>query len=316
MYLTSSFFYKSASAPELYARSVETQTQKKKKTTASNEFHTPSGHTIIDAPETTQLEEEEEEPPQEQPSRSILSPTYSRLAFLANVYVLLGLQVLLSTLQWLGATYRWRPSINPNERSFFVLLLLLTWLNLSLGFIGFRRLQNIYPLNWIVFACMFESLTLLIMCLSMRELDLTWYFIVIGMAVLVIYTPFGLWMPPLLPANLWILIFSSLTVVLISALALITGLAMHCYVPLCVNLMVFGPWTMYNTHKLHAISREYITEYSYLHLAAKMYIAYGCTVGALVIVYRITNTAIESEDCQDVMFCQKRSMIHTFEVIN
>lgn len=236
----------------------------------------------------------------------------SRIGFLSNVYVLLIVQMGVSTLQWLVATYRMRLQWSAPERNFTGLLLFLIWLNLTLAFFGFRRLQLTAPINWIVFASIFESLTLLVMCLCTYDLELTWPYIVSGIVVVLIYTPLGLWLPAFLTVNLWILIFLSISVLITSTIALITRLAMHLYVPLTVCQMLFGPWTMYNAFQLHAIPRESYRRYSFLKPAAQMYIAFGCTVGGLVVVSRIANDAIEIESCKSAVFCQKRSISLTY----
>lgn len=300
---------KSVSAPELYVRSEETQTEPRKHRHTNISMPAEDNAILYDPSLNTHYLPYAESRYDRNTSRMsrLLTDRPSRLAFLSYVYVLLGVQVVLSTGQWLLSTYRWRPQLNGPERNFNMLLLLLTWMNLTLAFLGFRRLQLIYPLNWIIFLCMFESLTLLIMFLCVRELDLTWYIILIGLAVLLIYTPLGLWRPPCLTMNLWILIFLSITVFLTSTLALLTGLAMHLYLPLTFCVTLFGPWTMYNTFRLHVISRDRYSRFGYLEQAAKMYIAFGCTVGGLVVVSRIANDSIESESCRAVAFCHKRS---------
>ncbi|XP_064547648.1 uncharacterized protein LOC135434855 [Drosophila montana] len=307
-------YNKSASAPELYVRSAETQTDPRKHRNTKIDIPVEENAISYEPSLNTQYLPQPESRHERNPGRIIRMFTYrpSRLAFLSYVYVLLVVQVALSTMQWLLSTYRWRPQLNGPERNFNMLLLLLTWVNLTLAFLGFRRLQLMYPLNWIIFLCMFESLTLLIMFLCVRELDLTWYIIVIGLAVLLIYTPLGLWRPAYLTTNLWILIFLSVTVFVTSTLALLTGLAMHLYLPLTFCVTLFGPWTMYNTFRLHKISRDIYSRFGYLEQAAKMYIAFGCTVGGLVVVSRIASDSIESESCRGVAFCHMRSVSITY----
>lgn len=220
----------------------------------------------------------------------------SRLAFRSYVCLLLGIQVVLASLQWLGATYRWRPSVTSAERSLYFLLLLLSWTNLTLAFIGFRRLQFTFPLNWIVFGCIFESLTLLVMCLRLIEQDITWPFVLIGLGVLVVYTLLGLWVPGFLTGNLWILILVSMIVFVVSGVALGCGLQMRYYVPLSLCVIIFGPWAMYNSQCLF-VPRKRIgyLSHQYLEAASKMFINYACTVGGIVFAYRL---AAESLDVQ------------------
>ncbi|XP_016992253.2 uncharacterized protein LOC108054015 [Drosophila rhopaloa] len=207
--------------------------------------------------------------------------------FRSYVCLLLGIQVTLASLQWLGSTYRWHPQLNPANRSLSVLLLLLSWINLTLAFIGFRRLQFTFPLNWIVFGCIFESLTLLVVCLHILEQDLTMPFVLIGIGVLVIYTLLGLWVPGFLTANLWILILASIVVFVVSSLALGYRLQMRYYVPASFCLVFFGPWAMYNSQKLFLPrQRTGYLPHQYLEAAARMFITFAFTVSGVIFAHR------------------------------
>ncbi|EDW76121.1 uncharacterized protein Dwil_GK14836 [Drosophila willistoni] len=239
------------------------------------------------------------------------SPSF--LEFLCYVYLITGIQVLLAVLQWLATTYEWQPKFNSAERILFAVILLLTWSNLSLGFLGFRRLQLKFPLNWIVFVCIFESLTLLIMLLSVRELDLTWPFMIVGVLVFVIYTVLGLWVPSLLSADLWILIFASISVLGVAIIAMSIGLAVRFYIPLSVCMIIFGPWAMYNSQNVNRVKRMGYCNRSYLVAAVKMYINFACTVGATVLVYRVAVESVEDEACKNTVICSKRSF-HPFNI--
>ncbi|EDV58702.1 uncharacterized protein LOC6541179 [Drosophila erecta] len=219
----------------------------------------------------------------------------STCIFRAYVFLLLVIQVVLASLQWVGSTYRWRPQLNAANRGLSVLLLLLSWINLTLAFIGFRRLQFTFPLNWIIFGCMFESLTLLVVCLHILEQDLTWPFVLIGIAVLVVYTLLGLWVPGFLTANLWILILASIVVFLVSTVALSVRLEMRYYVPASVCLVFFGPWAMYNSQKLflrHKRSR-YLT-HQYMEASAKMFINYAFTVSGIIFAHRFSVDTLDA----------------------
>ncbi|XP_017858414.1 PREDICTED: uncharacterized protein LOC108610678 [Drosophila arizonae] len=333
-YLTSNMSSKSRSAPELYMRSAETQTQTGTRSTRDT-HDTQDTHDTRDTHDTHDTRDTRDTRDTQTTSvrledtslshETSTNPYYndyippleseresSRIGFLSNVYVLLIVQVGVSTLQWLVATYRMRLQLSSPERNFTALVLFLIWLNLTLAFFGFRRLQLTAPINWIVFVSIFESLTLLVMCLCTHDMELTWPYIVTSIAVVLIYTPLGLWLPAFLTVNLWILIFLSISVLITSTIALVTRLAMHLYVPLTVCQMLFGPWTMYNAFQLHAIPRESYRRYSFLKQAAQMYIAFGCTVGGLVVVSHIANDAIEIESCKAVVFCEKRSISLTY----
>ncbi|XP_017019166.1 uncharacterized protein [Drosophila kikkawai] len=218
----------------------------------------------------------------------------STCAFRSYVLVLLGAQVFLSSLQWLGATYRWRPQVTPGERSLYILLLLLSWTNLTLAFIGFRRLQLSFPINWIIFGCTFESLTLLVMCLRLIEQDITWHFILIGLGVLVVYTALGAWVPAFLTANLWILIIASMIVLVVSAVALGFCLQMRYYVPLSLSVVLFGPWAMYNSQRIFVPKKQdgYMA-YQYMEAASKMFINYAFTVGGIVFAYGLSAETLD-----------------------
>ncbi|XP_017075283.1 uncharacterized protein LOC108110674 [Drosophila eugracilis] len=213
----------------------------------------------------------------------------SKCLFRTYVCLLLVLQVTLASLQWLGSTYRWRPQLNPANRSLSALLLLLSWINMTLAFIGFRRLQFTFPLNWIIFGCIFESLTLLVVCLHILEQDITWPFVLIGIGVLVVYTLLGLWVPAILTANLWILILESLLVVVVSTVALSVRLRMQYYVPTSICLVFFGPWVMYNSQKLFLPrQRTSYLSHQYLEAAIRMYITYAFTVSGIVFAHRFS----------------------------
>jgi len=291
------------SAPELYVRSTDTIT--KTTTNQTTNFSLSSGvGSSTDFGNRDKLQTEQN---QDQVKCKFILHRPSRIAFLSYVYVLLLIQVFLSTLQFMCSTYRWRPLLNGAERSLYMLLLLMTWLNLTMAFFGFRRLQFSYPFNWIVFVCMFESLTLLVVCLCIREVDLGWYYILIAVTVLLIYTPLGLWIPPKMTVNIWILILLAVSVLITAIVSLASGLSMHIYVPLTACIMFFGPWTTYNSFRLHTTAQDRYSRFRYLELAAKMYITFGCTVGGMVIVSRITNESIESENCKSLVFCQRKS---------
>ncbi|XP_041566554.1 uncharacterized protein LOC108149452 [Drosophila elegans] len=219
----------------------------------------------------------------------------SQCLFRSYVCLLLGIQVTLASLQWLGSTYRWRPQLNPANRSLSVLLFLLSWINLTLAFVGFRRLQFTFPLNWIVFGCIFESLTLLVVCLHILEQDLTWPFILIGIGVLVVYTLLGLWVPGFLTANLWILILASMVVFVVSSVALGCRLQMRYYVPASICLVFFGPWAMYNSQKLFLPSRRtgYLA-HQYLEASAKMFINFAFTVSGVIFAHRMSVETLDA----------------------
>ncbi|XP_017047817.2 uncharacterized protein LOC108092665 [Drosophila ficusphila] len=219
----------------------------------------------------------------------------SRFVFRTYVCVLLGIEVSLGSLQWLGSTYRWRPDLNPANRSLSVLLLLLSWINLTLAFIGFRRLQFTFPLNWIIFGCIFESLTLLVVCLHILELDLTWPFVLVGIGVMVVYTLLGLWVPSFLTANLWIIILASFVVFVVSAIALYFHLQMSYYVPASLCLVFFGPWAMFNSQKLFLPHmRTGYLPHQYLEASAKMYINYAFTVSGIIFAHRLAVNTLDS----------------------
>ncbi|XP_016943892.2 uncharacterized protein [Drosophila suzukii] len=221
----------------------------------------------------------------------------SRCLFRTYVCLLLGIQVTLASLQWLGSTYRWRPQLNPANRSLSVLLLLLSWINLTLAFIGFRRLQFTFPLNWIIFGCIFESLTLLVVCLHILEGDITWPFVLIGIGVLVVYTLLGLWVPGFLTANLWILILASIVVFVISSVALAIRMNMCYYVPTSVCLVIFGPWAMFNSQKLFLPrQRTGYLSHQYLEASAKMFINYAFTVSGIVFAHRFSVDTLDAHD--------------------
>ncbi|EDW37288.1 GL26180 [Drosophila persimilis] len=233
----------------------------------------------------------------------------SLLAFRCYVYVLIFAQVSLASLQWMIVTYAWKPKLYHIERNMNVLLLFLAWLNLTLGFFGFRRLQFTFPLNWIIFGCIFESLTLAVMCFSLCELALTWHFVLAGISVLLIYTLLGLWVPKMLTADLWILIFVSITVLIVSIITLLSGLAMHVYVPLTLCLVIFGPWAMYMSQKLHSKKRSGFTTHQYLDAAAKVYINYAMTVGCIVMASHMSDYYLENDECKDKWFCDRRLLV-------
>ncbi|XP_022220148.1 uncharacterized protein LOC111072527 [Drosophila obscura] len=233
----------------------------------------------------------------------------SRLAFRCYVYILILAQVGLASTQWMITTYAWKPKLYPIERNMNLLLLFLAWLNLTLGFFGFRRLQFTFPLNWIIFICIFESLTLAVMCLSISDLSLTWPFVVVGIAVLVIYSLLGLWVPKMLTADLWILIFVSITVLIAAIITLASALAMHHYVPLSLCLIIFGPWAMYNSQKVHVKKRSAFTTHQYLDAAAKVYMNFAMTVGCIAIMSRFSFYYLETDECQNKWFCERRSML-------
>ncbi|XP_068151162.1 uncharacterized protein [Drosophila tropicalis] len=242
---------------------------------------------------------------------AIKSPSF--LEFRSYVYLITGIQVLLAVLQWLATTYEWQPKYNLAERSLFAIILLLIWTNLSLGFLGFRRLQFKFPLNWIIFVCIFESLTLLVMFLCITELDLTWPFMIVGILVFVIYTALGLWVPSILSADLWILIFASISVLIGAIIAMCIGLAVRFYIPLTVCMIIFGPWAMYNSQNVNRVKRMGYCNRNYMAAAVKMYINYACTVGATVLVYRISVESVEDEACKNSVICEKRSF-HIFNI--
>ncbi|XP_051858740.1 uncharacterized protein LOC127565226 [Drosophila albomicans] len=301
--LTSNMYshMRSLSAPELYVRSTETLTKTTNLTPNDANYSYSSG--VGPSTDSRQQVKAQPEHSPDREKRKFILHRPCRIAFLSYVYVLLGSQVFLSALQWLGSTYRWRPHLNTAERSLYMLLLFLTWLNLSLAFFGFRRLQISHPFNWIVFVCMFESLTLLVMCLCLRELDLAWYFILIAISVILLYTPLGLWIPPKLTANIWILILMAMSVLITTMVSLVSGVCMRFYMLMTACLIFFGPWTTYNAFKLHSVAEDMTCRFKYLEHAAKMFITYGCTVGGLVIVSRIAIETIESENCKSRIFC-------------
>ncbi|ALC39956.1 CG16825 [Drosophila busckii] len=307
---------RSASAPELYSRSTDAPHSDARSRDYDDELahahYADDSRQYVHEPLTTSTSAQTNATTSRTPERDLFDEyTFtvpSRLAFLCYVYVLLLIQMMLASLQWMMATYRWRPRLESAERSFYLLLLLLSWLNLSLSFIGFRRLQLTFPLNWIIFVCLFEVLTLFVMCLSIRELDLTWPPLVLALGVLLVYTPLGLWIPPTLTANLWILILMSMTVVVAAVVALGSGLAMRFYVPITVSLIVFGPWAMYNAQKLHRTARLGYSRLCYLEAAAQMYVNFGCTVGGLVLVTRLAKQAMDPEGCSSQIFCARRHL--------
>lgn len=304
---------RSLSAPELYERSGDAQSKLTTNLTgneANYSFSSGVGSST-DLRNQERLQRQAEQQSRQSTSKFIIHRP-SRIAFLSYVYLLFGCQVFLSTLQFLCSTYRWRPQLNGAERSLYVLLLFLTWLNLTLAFFGFRRLQFSYPFNWIIFVCMFESLTLLVLCLSIRELDLAWYYILIAVTVVLLYTPLGIWIPPKLTANIWILILLGVTVLITTMISLASGLSMHIYVPMTACIILFGPWVTYNAFRLHTIAQDRYSRFRYLDIAAKMYITYGCTVGGLVMASRIADEAIESENCKSLVFCHKKSLSITY----
>jgi len=102
------------------------------------------------------------------------------------------------------------------------------------------------------------------------------------------------------------------SVLITTMLSLASGLSMHIYVPMTACIIFFGPWTTYNAFKLHELAQDSYSRYRYLELAAKMYITYGCTVGGLVLVSRIANDSIESENCKNLVFCHKKSLSITY----
>ncbi|XP_016998528.2 uncharacterized protein [Drosophila takahashii] len=270
---------RSASAPNFSVRSLESLCSKNRYEADSRLY-------------------EEEEYVEQGTSIPKLQPRRQPSACLFRTYVclLLGIQVTLSSLQWLGSTYRWRPQLSPANRSLSVLLFLLSWLNLTLAFIGFRRLQFTFPLNWIIFGCIFESLTLLVVCLHILELDITWPFVLIGIGVLVVYTLLGLWVPGFLTANLWILILASIVVFVVSTVALCVRLQMCYYVPASVCLVFFGPWAMFNSQKLFLPhQRTGYLPHQYLEAAAKMFINYAFTVSGLVFAHRFSVDALDAQ---------------------
>ncbi|XP_043661935.1 uncharacterized protein LOC122625939 [Drosophila teissieri] len=219
----------------------------------------------------------------------------STCIFRTYVCLLLVGQVTLASLQWLGSTYRWRPEMSAANRSLSVLLLLLSWINMTLAFVGFRRLQFTFPLNWIVFGCIFESLTLLVVCLHILEQDLTWPFVLIGIGVLVVYTLLGLWVPGFLTANLWILVLASIVVFLVSAVAVGFRLEMRYYVPASVCLVFFGPWAMYNSQKLFLRhKRSGYLAHQYLEASAKMFINYAFTVSGIIFAHRFSVDTLDA----------------------
>ncbi|XP_039492544.1 uncharacterized protein LOC120452392 [Drosophila santomea] len=219
----------------------------------------------------------------------------STCIFRIYVCLLLVGQVILASLQWLGSTYRWRPELSAANRGLSVLLLLLSWINMTLAFMGFRRLQFTFPLNWIAFGCIFESLTLLVVCLHILEQDLTWPFVLIGMGVLVVYTLLGLWVPGCLTAELWILVLASLVVFLVSIVALGVRLEMRYYVPASVCLVFFGPWAMYNSQKLFLRhKRSGYVAHQYLEASARMFINYACTVSGIIFAHRFSVDTLDA----------------------
>lgn len=229
-----------------------------------------------------------------------------RRAFLGYVYAMYGLQVVLSSMQWFYATYSWNPNMSSFERGFYMLLLLLTWLNLTICFFAFRRLQVFFPYNWIIFGCMFECLTMFVIFLNLLEKDLTWLILVVVIIMQLIYVPLGLWVPEPLPENVWILIMMSISIVFSALIALATDLALHIYIPLTVILM-FGAWTIYNVQRLHQVSLDESSRFKYIEFAAKMNITYGSSVACLIMATRLGNH-LESEDCKHSVFCTRASL--------
>ncbi|KAM8715789.1 hypothetical protein ACLKA7_002780 [Drosophila subpalustris] len=276
---------RSMSAPELYVRSTDSITKNTPNLTGNEATYSLSSGVGSST-----------DPRYQDRSQAERSPNDAKL--------------FLSSLQFLCSTYRWRPLLNGAERSLYMLLLFLTWLNLTLAFFGFRRLQFSYPFNWIIFVCMFESLTLLVVCFCIRELDLAWYYILIAVTVLLVYIPLGLWIPPKLTPNIWILILLAVSVLITTMVSLASGLSMHIYVPMTACLIFFGPWTTYNACRLHLTAQDRSSRFRYLEMAAQMYITYGCTVGGLVMVSRIANESIESENCKSLVFCHKKSFTY------
>lgn len=234
----------------------------------------------------------------------ILITLPSRFAFLVYVYFLFGCQVLCSVLQCLLTTYRWRPAMNKFERGFYMMIMLFSWLNLTLSFFGFRRLQISFPYNWIIFSCVFECLTLFAIFLCLLELDLTWPIIAGAVIVHLIYMPLGLWEPKNLPENIWILILVSLSIFITAIIALITNLALHIYVPLTVSMMFFGPWAMYNVQDLHRMAYDEFARYRYLAYSTKFYITYGFTIVGLVVANRFAYQ-FETDQCKKSIFCPR-----------
>lgn len=229
-----------------------------------------------------------------------------RRAFLGYVYTMYGLQILFSSMQWFYATYSWHPNMNSFERGFYMLLLLLTWLNLTICFFGFRRLQIYFPYNWIIFGCMFECLTMFVIFLNLLEKDLTWLILAAVIIMQLIYVPLGLWVPEQLPENVWILIMVSISIVFSAIIALATDLALHIYIPLTV-ILIFGAWTIYNVQCLHLVSLDEFSRFKYMEFAAKMHITYGSSVAGLIVATRLANY-LESEDCKHSVFCSRTSL--------
>lgn len=231
----------------------------------------------------------------------------SRQAFLGYVYVMFGCQVLISSLHWIYFTYHWHPTMNSFERGFYLLLLLLSWLNLTMGFFGFRRLQISFPFNWIIVGCMFEGLTLFVIFLCLLEQDLTWLIICVAMLMQLIYVPLGFWVPDQLPENIWILILMSISIVISSIIALTTDLSLHIYIPMIIIMMLFGPWTIYNVQCLHMVANDDFSRFKYLEFGAKMYMTYGCSIAGLIVAIRFADY-MESESCKHTVFCQRNSV--------
>lgn len=238
---------------------------------------------------------------------TILIGLPNRLAFLSYVYFLFGCQVLCSVLQCLLTTYRWRPRMNKYERGFYMLMLLLSYFNLTLGFFGFRRLQVSFPFNWIIFACIFQCLTLFVILLCLLELDLTWPFIAGALVLHLIYMPLGLWEPKNLPENLWILILASFSILISAIITLITNLALHIYIPLTVAMMFFGPWAMYNVREVHRIAFNQFERYRYLAFSTKLYTTYGFTIIGLILANR-AGYQFEKDECKKSIFCPRKNV--------
>lgn len=274
---------RSASAPNFSVRSVVTY---------SSTSHFEANHSVSDSPfsEVDRFVEAATSINRFPKRRKL-----SSCIFRTYVCLLLVIQVILASLQWLGSTYRWKPQLSAANRGLSVLLLLISWINLTLAFMGFRRLQFTFPLNWIVFGCIFESLTLLVVCLHILEQDLTWPFVLIGIGVLLVYTLLGLWVPGFLTANLWILILASIVVFLVSTVALSVRLQMRYYVPASVCLVFFGPWTMYNSQKLflHHKRSGYVA-HQYLEASAKMFINYAFTVSGIIFAHRFSVDTLDA----------------------
>ncbi|XP_030376988.1 uncharacterized protein LOC115625899 [Scaptodrosophila lebanonensis] len=233
------------------------------------------------------------------------SPDEYRWYLRIRVYFLVSLLGIIASLQFLITTYRWWPNMSRNDRSFMVLMLLLACANLALTFFGFRRVQSKSPFNWIVFGMICEGFVLLAVSLSIEEHDLTWPFILVGILVMILYTLLGLYVPKALTPQLWILIFMSMTVVVSAIIALLFGLVMHLYVPLCCILIIFGPWAMHNSQKVHWTSRTGYTRRQYLEASLKIFINFICTVSGTCLATRFTTSTIEVDACRRSVWCKR-----------